>query len=95
LFGGVVRERDGRVVREFQVVGFPFLDTAGQGCVFAADRAGGVGRDEQGVPDQGGVGGDGDGIDGLFGVRGRGFELGEQRAGDLVGPAPGVGGVPL
>ena len=48
LFCGVVRERDRGVVREFQVVGFAFVDAAGQGCVFAADGAGGVGSRQAG-----------------------------------------------
>jgi len=30
LFGGVVREGDGGVVGEFEVVGFPAVDAAGQ-----------------------------------------------------------------
>ena len=46
--------------------------------MFAAEGAGGVGRGEQGVPDQRGVFGDGVGVDGLFRVRGRGVVQGEQ-----------------
>ena len=42
LFGGVVGEGDGGVVGEFEVVGFPSVDAAGQGSVFAAESAGGV-----------------------------------------------------
>ena len=93
LFGGVVGERYRRVVGEFQVVGLPSVDAPGQGSVFAAQGAGRVSRGEEGVPDQGGVFGDGAGIDGLFRGRGRGVMEGQQGTGDLVGPAPGVGGV--
>jgi len=93
LFGGVVRERYRRVRGEFQVVRFPFVDAPGEGSVFAAEGAGGVGRGEEGVPDQHRVFGDGVGIDGLFRVRGRGVMEGKQGTGDLVGPAPGFGGV--
>ena len=52
-----------------------------------------MGRSEEGVSDQHRVFGDGVGIDGLFRVRGRGVMEGEQGTGDLVGPAPGTGGV--
>ena len=93
LFGGVVRERYRRIVGEFQVVAFPFVDAPGQGSVFAAEGAGGLGRGEQCVPDQHRVFGDGVGIDGLFRGLGRGVVEGKQGTGDLVGPAPGVGGV--
>jgi len=45
------------------------------------------------VSDQRGVGGDDVGGDGLVGVGDRGFVQGEQGSADLVGPAPGFGGV--
>jgi len=92
LFGGVVGEGDGGVVGEFEVVGFPSVDAAGQGSVFAAESAGGVGGGEQGVPDFGGFGGDDPRVDGGVGAGGGRFVQGEQRLADLLRPAPGAGG---
>jgi len=80
-------------VREFQVVGFPPPDAAGQGSVFTSEGAGGVGRGEQGVSDDGGLASDGGRRDGLVGVCGSGFVQGQQGAADLISPAPGVGSV--
>ena len=91
LFGGVVGEWDVGVVREFEVVIQAPIEAAGQGSVFAAECTLGVGRGEQGMPDQGGLLGDGVGIHGLVGVPGGGVVQGEQRPGDLIGPAPGGG----
>jgi len=93
LLGWVVGEGDGGVVGEFQVVGFPAVDAAGQRSVFTADRAGGVGRGEQGVPDFRGFRGDQGRVEGGVGVGGGGFVQGEQGLADLLRPAPRPGRV--
>ena len=57
--------------------------------MFAAQRAVGVGRGDQGVPDPGDVFGEDVGFDGSLWVAGGCVVQGEQCPGDLVGPAPG------
>ena len=52
LFGGVVREGDGGLVGEFEVVVEAAVEAAGKGAVFTAEGTFGVGRGEQRMPDQ-------------------------------------------
>ena len=79
---------------ESEVVVKAAVYSSGERAVFLAEFPVRVGGCEQGVADSVAVFGDGGLVDRAVGVGGGGVVQGEQRPGDLVGPAPrgGAGG---